>query len=140
MHSEETGEPEPREPMNEFTAVDFLSHAAMFTAVGSGLSAAEVSAVCLGMTRLASDPANNIKSVRFFGKIFAKEADYYIYETELKSYDDDNVAELKKQVEEETMYHNRVVEATVELSAAPEDEEGAGGGSGDGDGSRTAGG
>lgn len=110
--------------MNEFTAADFFSHAAMFTAVGSGLSAAEVPAVCLGMTRLASDPVNNIKSVRFFGKIFAKQADYYVYETELQSYDGDDVSNLKEQVEEATMYHDRIIEASVEPPAAPEGGEG----------------
>ena len=40
--------------------------------------------MALAAKRLGEDPAYNVATVRFFGKVFGISADYYIFETTLK--------------------------------------------------------
>lgn len=70
---------EVQEP-NAFESEDMLKTAQMFEAVGSGLGSTELYEVMLQVRRLGEDPDHNLKSVRFFGKMFGLFADYYVFE------------------------------------------------------------
>ena len=80
----ETGEAEPVEPPNEFDTEDLLSGAALLESVGCGLGMKEMYNVMLAVKALGEDPVVKVSTVRFFGKFFGINANYYVFETTLK--------------------------------------------------------
>ena len=65
----------------------------MFDALGVGLGSAETLAVSLMARRIGEDPTLRVQHVRFFGKLFGLQRDYYVFETKLK---DSAVAEERE--------------------------------------------
>jgi hypothetical protein len=80
----ETGEAEEAEPLNEYEAEDWVAASALFAAAGVGLGRCEAYAVGLALHKLGQDPAKNVATARFFGKLFGTAANYYVFETTLK--------------------------------------------------------
>ena len=80
----ETGEAEAVEPPNEFETEDLMSGAALLESVGSGLGVKEMYNVMLALKALGEDPTEKVATVRFFGKFFGINANYYVFETTLK--------------------------------------------------------
>ena len=68
-----------------------MHDASLFEAAGVGLLRDEMLKVALAAKRLGEDPALQVATVRFFGKFFGLNNDYYVFETTLK---DDPPAQL----------------------------------------------
>ena len=85
----ESGEPiEPAEDLlNEFESENIVGDAAMYEAVGLGLSMSEMYGVMLCAKRLGEDPKKNCATVRFFGKVLGTDGDYYVFETSIKEHE-----------------------------------------------------
>mmetsp|Transcript_11182 Transcript_11182/g.20236 ORF Transcript_11182/g.20236 Transcript_11182/m.20236 type:complete len:450 (-) Transcript_11182:338-1687(-) len=81
----ETGEPIEAVAPNEYTAENFVAATNLFEAVGVGLGREEGYTISLTMKRLGEDSRLGIQKIRFFGKIQGLYADYYIFETTLKT-------------------------------------------------------
>eukprot|EP00240_Pyramimonas_obovata_P001548 CAMPEP_0118936424 /NCGR_PEP_ID=MMETSP1169-20130426/18887_1 /TAXON_ID=36882 /ORGANISM="Pyramimonas obovata, Strain CCMP722" /LENGTH=460 /DNA_ID=CAMNT_0006879681 /DNA_START=83 /DNA_END=1465 /DNA_ORIENTATION=+ len=81
----ETGEPEEVAPANEFETENLLSDAAMYGALGVGFSQTEWYSIMLTVKKLGEDPVKELKTVRFFGKIYGVKNDYYVFETTLQN-------------------------------------------------------
>ncbi len=80
----ETGEPMEATPPNDFETENVVADAAMYDALGLGLSRGEMYGVMLAMKRLGEDPEKKLATVRFFGKMLGTTADYYVFESTLK--------------------------------------------------------
>jgi len=80
----ETGEPEEVEPPNEFETENVLADAAMFGAVGVGFTQTEWYNIMLTIKQLGEDPVKLVKTLRFFGKFFGIQNDYYVFEATLQ--------------------------------------------------------
>ncbi|WIA22916.1 hypothetical protein OEZ86_009852 [Tetradesmus obliquus] len=81
----ETGEPVEVDTPNEYECEDILGDAALFDALGLGLGRREMMDVALAVKKLGEDPRKAVTTVRFFGKFFGTHADYYVFETTLKT-------------------------------------------------------
>mmetsp|Transcript_9933 Transcript_9933/g.11509 ORF Transcript_9933/g.11509 Transcript_9933/m.11509 type:complete len:456 (+) Transcript_9933:148-1515(+) len=80
----ETGEPEEITPPNEFETENILGDASMYTSCGIGFSMTEWYSIMLTLKKLGEDPVKQLKTVRFFGKFFAINGDYFVFEATLK--------------------------------------------------------
>ena len=81
----ETGTALELEPPNEYDTEDLLAMAPLFEAVGSGLGKIETVMAALAVKKLGEDPKLKLSTVRFFGKFFGTEGDYYVFEATLKT-------------------------------------------------------
>jgi len=81
----DTGEPEEIAPANEFETENLLADAAMFTSLGVGFSQSEWYSIMLTIKKLGEDPVKELKTVRFFGKMYGTRADYYLFEATLQN-------------------------------------------------------
>jgi hypothetical protein len=79
----ETGEPEQPTPPNDYETENVLADAAMYEAVGMGLSKKEMYGVMLCMKKLGENPDYGVVTARFFGKMLGTRGDYYVFETTL---------------------------------------------------------
>lgn len=80
----ETGEPIAAEDPNDYESEDVFSDALLFDALGVGLGREEMYGVAMAVKKLGEDPKRSVERVRFFGKFFGLNADYYVFETVLK--------------------------------------------------------
>ena len=76
--------PRKRTSATQYTCQDVARDSHLFEALGVGLGSAETLAVSLMARRLGEDPALGVQHVRFFGKFFGLQRDYYVFETKLK--------------------------------------------------------
>lgn len=96
----ETGEPEEPTPPNDYETENVLADAAMYEAVGLGLSKKEMYGVMLCMKKLGENPDFKVATARFFGKMLGTGGDYYVFETTLTEPGEEiEVAEGKVPVE-----------------------------------------
>ena len=96
----ETGEPEEPTPPNDYETENVLADAAMYEAVGLGLSKKEMYGVMLCVKKLGENPDFGVLTARFFGKMLGTGGDYYVFETTLKEPGEEiEVAEGKVPVE-----------------------------------------
>ena len=96
----ETGEPEEPTPPNDYETENVLADAAMYEAVGLGLSKKEMYGVMLCAKKLGENPDFGVLTARFFGKMLGTGGDYYVFETTLKEPGEEiEVAEGKVPVE-----------------------------------------
>jgi len=79
-----TGEPQAVDPPNEFETENVFADAALFEAVGVGISRQEMYNVMLAVKQLGEDPVRQVATVRFFGKFLGTHSDYYVFETTLQ--------------------------------------------------------
>ncbi|KAF8066356.1 RSP4 [Scenedesmus sp. PABB004] len=77
--------PPRRRAAAQYECEDIQGDAALFSALGVGLGRAEMTDVALAVKRLGEDPRKGVATVRFFGKFFGTHADYYVFETTLRS-------------------------------------------------------
>ncbi|GIL78169.1 hypothetical protein Vretimale_7559 [Volvox reticuliferus] len=80
----ETGEPIEPDAPNDFECEDVEGDGNLFDALGVGLGRSEMHAAMLAVRKLGEDSKRNVATVRFFGKFFGTQADYYVFETTLK--------------------------------------------------------
>eukprot|EP00775_Hariotina_reticulata_P011489 gene11489-11632_t len=64
---------------------DVLGDAMLLDALSVGLGRAEMMDVAAAVKKLGEDPRKAVATVRFFGKFLGTHADYYVFETTLKS-------------------------------------------------------
>jgi len=77
----DTGLPVPTLQRNLYKTDNIVAHSALFDAVGVGLGQLEMYGVMLSLKKLAEKSVRNLKSIRFFGKIFGTQSDYFVFES-----------------------------------------------------------
>eukprot|EP00210_Caulerpa_lentillifera_P007584 g7244.t1 len=80
----ETGAPFEITPPNEYECNDILGDGALLEALGVGLPREEMYEVALMSKLLGEDPSQSVSTIRFFGKFYGLERNYYVFETTLK--------------------------------------------------------
>eukprot|EP00798_Chlamydomonas_sp_ICE-L_P017545 gene17545-23866_t len=80
----DSGEPIQPDDPNDYESEDVLNDGLLFDALGVGLGYEEMYNVSLAVKKLGEDAKRNVQTVRFFGKFFGLQADYYVFETTLK--------------------------------------------------------
>ncbi|PNW83461.1 hypothetical protein CHLRE_05g242550v5 [Chlamydomonas reinhardtii] len=81
----ESGEPIDPDAPNEFECEDVEGDGDLLDGLGVGLGRQEMYAAMLAVKRLGEDAKRGVSTVRFFGKFFGTQADYYVFETTLQS-------------------------------------------------------
>ncbi len=71
-------------PPLQFECEDVEGDGNLFDALGVGLGRPEMQAAMLAVKKLGEDGKRGVATVRFFGKFFGTQADYYVFETTLK--------------------------------------------------------
>ncbi|KAG2495963.1 hypothetical protein HYH03_005893 [Edaphochlamys debaryana] len=84
----ETGEPIEPDAPNDFECEDVEGDGNLFDSLGVGLGRAEMYGAMLAVKKLGEDAKRSVATVRFFGKFFGTQADYYVFETTMGSYPD----------------------------------------------------
>ncbi|PNH08597.1 Flagellar radial spoke protein 4, partial [Tetrabaena socialis] len=82
----ESGETIDPDAPNEFECEDVEGDGGLLDALGAGLGRPEMYAAMLAVKKLGEDGRRAVQTVRFFGKFFGTQADYYVFETTLKDY------------------------------------------------------
>ncbi|KXZ46195.1 hypothetical protein GPECTOR_46g264 [Gonium pectorale] len=95
----ETGDPIDPDAPNDFDCEDVEGDGHLLDALGAGLGRAEMYAAMLAVKKLGEDSRRGIATVRFFGKFFGQQADYYVFEATLK-----DVPEMPEAPEDEIPY------------------------------------
>lgn len=80
-----SGEPIEAQTPNDYQSEDIVNDGFLFDALGVGLGREEMYNVQLAIKKLGEDPKVGISTIRFFGKFFGLSADYYVFETTLKT-------------------------------------------------------
>uniref|UniRef100_A0A7S0V944 Uncharacterized protein n=1 Tax=Polytomella parva TaxID=51329 RepID=A0A7S0V944_9CHLO len=80
----DTGEAMEPEGTNDYECEDVEGDAELFDALGVGLGRREMTTIALTVKFLGEDLKRNVATVRFFGKFFGIQGDYFVFETTLK--------------------------------------------------------
>ncbi|GFR44665.1 hypothetical protein Agub_g5955 [Astrephomene gubernaculifera] len=81
----ETGDPIEPDGPNDFECEDVEGDGNLFDALGAGVGRGEMYAAMLAVKKLGEDGKRGVATVRFFGKFFGTQADYYVFETTLQN-------------------------------------------------------
>ena len=73
---------------------DFVEELHNYRRVGLGISESEGMKIWIAMRTLVEKYESRIKKIRFWGKIFGKEEDYYIIETEMEQVEEEDILEV----------------------------------------------
>ena len=96
---EEEAEPEPEETEDKGELADIVAEQSTFNLLGIGLSESEAYRVTVSLKRMMDK--ENVKLVRFWGKVFALQGVYYISETEVDTDREPEEAEAEAEAEDE---------------------------------------
>ncbi|CAM6118185.1 unnamed protein product [Calypogeia fissa] len=96
----ETEGGEEEEPQNEFEAENLVGDSTFLEAAGVGLGSAETYMIMLALKKLGDDPKLGVSTVRFFGKFFGTQSNYYVFESIVKDVEGEGEEESTPEGEE----------------------------------------